>query len=326
MTQVMEGAAAVSDVGVVIVTHDNPGSALLCAEAVAGEVEPSQVVIVVNDPESADPETLAELRRRLPYVVLNERSAGYGANLNVGVTRLVVEPRYYLLLNDDAYVARGTIEKLRSVLESDSGVGLVGPQLVSSDGEMQPSWHGFPTLASELVGMVLAPASILRFLGRWEAGPGRAPSRIDELWPVGAALLVRAEAFRAVGGFDEGYFLYSEETDLARRLRDAGWEIRVRDDAIVRHVGHQSTNCLHERLVGTSRWRYARKHWRPHDQLLLVILLPLVFLWNLLYVAARVLLDPGSAREKAAWLRSRWVKRPLPDVALSRRQTRHAWQ
>jgi GT2 family glycosyltransferase len=83
-------------------------------------------------------------------------------------------------------------------------------------------------------------------------------------WVSGACMLVRRDAFAAVGGFDEDFFLYCEDTDLCRRLRDAGHDIRYEPGAGVRHVGGASSDTGQTRAIAArSRVRYARKHLRP---------------------------------------------------------------
>jgi N-acetylglucosaminyl-diphospho-decaprenol L-rhamnosyltransferase len=306
------------DVGVVIVTHDDAGTALLCARAVSAEVDESKVVVVVNNPLRVADGDIAELQKVVGDLVLNDRRVGYGANLNTGVARVGKDLRYLLLLNDDAFVEPGAVRELRRFLESRSSAGMVGPQLVNGDGARQPSRHKFPTLASELFAALMLPAEIERRFARRFTEPSTSDVASGNAWPVGAALLVRADAFRAVGGFDERYFLYSEETDLARRLRDAGWTVWSCDNALVSHVGGHSTAGSQQRLLGLSRWRYIRAHWPVPAQAALVVLLPAVYVWNAAYVGARVLMAPRSIREKTQWWYARWVKRPLPDLHPSR--------
>jgi N-acetylglucosaminyl-diphospho-decaprenol L-rhamnosyltransferase len=302
------------DVDVVIVTHADARSACRCAEALSSDVDRANVLVVVNDPRHVPETDLRELRERVGRVILNDRPAGYGANLNAGVACLVESLDYLLLLNDDAFVEPGAVRALRNVLEARPSAALVGPQLVDEDGVPRPSLHKFPTLASELTAAVMLPARVEHRLTRRFAEPSQHDIESGNAWPVGAALMVRTDAFRAVGGFDERYFLYSEETDLARRLRDVGWTVWSCDDALVRHIGGQATGGRHQRLLGLSRWRYVRAHWNFPTQAALVTLLPAVYLWNAVYVGARALVTPGSVREKALWWHRRWVKRPLPDL------------
>ena len=316
MTEPAAAPAALSDVGAVIVTHDRAHAALECAGAVSRDVDPTRTVVVVNDPAGAADRDLAELQQSVGDVVFNNRRAGYGANVNAGVARLPRDVRYLLFLNDDAVVERGAIRELCRMLATRPRAGLVGPRFVDADGTPQPSRHKFPTLASELVGALLLPAPVERRVSRRFVEACDADVTEGNAWPVGAALLVRADAFRDVGGFDERYFLYSEETDLAWRMRSRGWTVCFCDDALVRHAGAQSTEGRHQRLLGVSRWLYVRTHWSLPARIALVALLPVVYLWNTVYIAVRVLLSPGSARDKARWWYGRWVKRPLPELHL----------
>jgi N-acetylglucosaminyl-diphospho-decaprenol L-rhamnosyltransferase len=312
----MSSPTRFADVGAVIVTHASPAMALACVDSLAGDLDATAIVVVVNDPAASDPDAIALLQERVRDVVLNARPEGYGANVNAGFARLSAGLAYVLLLNDDVVAEHGAVATLREELEHDAHVGLAGPQLVDADGSPQPSFHRFPSLGSEIADAAMLPGAAQRFARRFNE-PTAADVEHGDVWPVGAALLVRAAAFRALGGFDEGYFLYSEETDLARRLRDAGLGVRFCGDAVVRHLGAQSTGDRHQRLLGLSRWRYVRKNWSPFARVALLLALPLVFLWNAVYAAALALTAPRSLPDKLRWWHRRWVKRPLPDLRLS---------
>lgn len=316
----MTVASCLQDIGVVVVTHNRADLALACVGAASREVDPSMIVVVVNDPHGAGAADLARIREIVGDVVLNTRRAGYGANINAGVRRLSEDVHYLLFLNDDAIVKDCAISLLRRVLERRPSAALVGPQLVDKRGCPQPSRHRFPTLASELVGALLLPGAVERRLARRYVDPSESQVTGDDVWPIGAALLVRAEAFREIGGFDESYFLYSEETDLALRLKKRGWTSSFCPEAVVQHTSAQSTGDRYERMLGLSRWHYVREHWSPSAQLALVLLLPGIYTWNAVYIAARIAASPRSFREKTRWWRHRWVKRPLPAIRLFDRQ------
>jgi GT2 family glycosyltransferase len=165
---------------------------------------------------------------------------------------------------------------------------------------------------SELAQAAILPAALARRLRAGHATvstPGP-PRRVD--WVLGAALLVRRSAFDDVGGFDPGYFLYSEETDLCLRLRERGWGVVSCGDAVVAHLASASTaGAGFSRMLGRSRGRYVRRHFSPAQQLLLAAALGCVYAWNVAYVTTRVLLDPRSAPEKLRLLASHWRTRPL---------------
>ena len=292
----------------------NPGAALLCVEAVAREVDRSMIVAVVNEPSDVSSRDIERLSDAVGTVVLNERPAGYGANINSGARRLPADVRYLLFLNDDAIVQQDAVSTLRRTLESAPRIALVGPQFVDRDGRAQPSQHRFPSLASELVEALLLPAVLGEWLGQRYVDVPAELAHLGDICPLGAALLIRAEPFFELGGFDEHYFLYSEETDLAYRLKQRGWGSSSCADAVVAHVGGQSTAGRFDRFAGLSRWRYIRTHWSRPTRCALVALLPLAYAWNTAYIASRIVIRPQSLDGKVALWRARWARRPLPTL------------
>jgi hypothetical protein len=163
-------------------------------------------------------------------------------------------------------------------LDDHPTVGVVGPQLRYGDGSLQSSCRRFPTFVMALLESTpLAwhlPAALNPWARRYrmeeqEAGVGRqeAEGQSQEVdWLVGAALMVRGEALAQVGGFDEGYFMYSEELDLCRRIKQAGWRIVYLPAAqIIHYEGKSSEQVVAARHIRfhTSKIRYFRKFHGP---------------------------------------------------------------
>jgi N-acetylglucosaminyl-diphospho-decaprenol L-rhamnosyltransferase len=296
--------------GAVIVTHSRLDLALGCAEAVGREVERPAIAVVVNEPSSASEGDLAKLQAAAGIVILNERRRGYGANLNEGARRLGDDYEYYLFLNDDALPAPGSIATLVASLKADLQAAVAGPRIVDGEGRDRSAAFRFPTVASEVASALILPArlqlAVRRRLGF--AGVSR-PEEVD--WVLGAALAVRAQPFRALGGFDESFFLYSEETDLAYRLRASGWTSRLCSEATVCHPGGASTAGAYGRELGLSRSRFIHKHWPAPRRAALWALLALAYLWNTAYVGARIALAPRSFRDKTRLWRDHWHARPV---------------
>jgi len=244
----------VDGVSAVVVTFDARPWVERCLESVRG----TQTVVV--DHGSTDG-TLDLVERRFPDVtVLRRENKGYGAGLNAGVE--ATSGPYVLLLNSDAWAEGAAVERLVAFAEAHPRAGLVGPRARNPDGSLQRTVRGFPTLwrlATEYLFLrKLAPRS--RALNAFYAA-GFAhdePRRVD--WLMGFAMLVRREAFEAVGGFDEEFFLFSEETDLCRRLWDAGWEVWFAPEAEFTHVAGASHGG---RMFGENvrgHLRYLAKH------------------------------------------------------------------
>jgi N-acetylglucosaminyl-diphospho-decaprenol L-rhamnosyltransferase len=305
-------------VGAVIVTHNQPDLALGCAEAVGRELERSAIAVVVNEPSSAREAELTRLQAAAGIVILNERRRGYGANLNEGARRLGDDYEYYLFLNDDAVPEDGSIATLVSSLDADPSAALAGPRVVDPRGNAVPAGFRFPTVGSEVASALILPAR-MQLAVRRRLGCGGVSSPRDVEWVLGAVLAVRAQPFRALGGFDESYFLYSEETDLAYRLRANGWNSRLCSEATVRHMGGASTAGGCGRELGFSRSRFIRKHWPAPRRAALAALLAVAYLWNSAYVGARIALAPKSFRDKTRLWRDHWRVRPFAGKPLARR-------
>ena len=241
----------------------------------------------------------------------NERPLGFGANHNQVLRRVVGtrDARYVLVLNDDTVLDPESVTALVALCDADDTIGCAGPAIRDPDGRPQASTFRFPSLAGELSAASILPEALHERL-RSSVGGGD--------WLLGAALLLRTAAVAAVGGFDERFFLYSEETDLGLRLARAGFSSVLCPEARIVHVGGAST-AGRTRLQGRSRWTYVRKHWPVVRQAALLGGLLVVYLWNCVYVAARIAISPRSARAKLALWRAHWTVRPMPDVRVSLR-------
>ena len=254
-----------TDVSVVIVSYESRellGHCLAALAADAGRTAGTEVIVV--DQASADG-TAAWLAAEHPEVrlVALEENVGFGAGNNRGAA--IAEGRWLLLLNSDAYVRAGAIDELVRFAGARSAIGVEGPRLLWPDGRLQRSCRRFPTvfrLATEYLYLrKLAPRSrILNgfYCGDFDHGE---PRRVD--WLTGACLLVRRDLFERLGGFDEAFFLSSEEVDLLYRARALGAETWYDPAAEVVHVwggtaGRASALTLEEQA--RSHVRYFAKH------------------------------------------------------------------
>jgi N-acetylglucosaminyl-diphospho-decaprenol L-rhamnosyltransferase len=178
------------------------------------------------------------VRERFPEVrVIEQENKGYGAGLNAGMR--VASGRYFLIINSDAWVLAGAVERLVGFADAHPEAAVVAPRLLNQDGSLQRSVRGFPTLwrlATEYFFLrKLAPRS--RLLNAFYAG-GFDHDRAREVeWVMAACFLVRREAADAVGLFDEDFFMFSEETDWLYRFHLAGWQVWFVPEAEVVHVG-----------------------------------------------------------------------------------------
>ena len=242
-----------------------------------GQHEPAAEVVVVDWASDAD--AVARLRAAHPEVRWQVESGnrGFGAGVNLAA-RLATAP-WLLLLNPDAAVGPGVTDTLVACAAAEPRVAVVGPRILDADGSIQASARRFPGASAVLGGRStwltrLWPGNPLsRF--NLLASEVQAPRAVD--WVSGACMLIRREAFEAVGGFDEGYFLYWEDADLCRRLQTAGWRTVYHPGAEVHHTAARSSRHAPARSLVAFHRSVFRYYWK-HTGLLWHIGAPLVWL------------------------------------------------
>jgi len=173
------------------------------------------------------------------------RNLGYGAAVNRVLPR--VEAPFVAVLNPDLVLGPGTLERLVEVLESQPTAAIVGPRMLTAEGERYPSHRRFPSLGQALGHAVLGPVlprNRFTLAYREELREPTEPTECD--WISGACMVARRDALRAVGGFDPRYHLYLEDVDLCRRLWRFGMSVWFDPVAQVTHIGGTSTRARRE--------------------------------------------------------------------------------
>lgn len=255
---------AVPQVSIVVVNW-NSGTLLAqclesCRAALARPGAPSAQIIVVDNAstdQSAAPEMLGEHVE----LVRNSGNRGFGAACNQAVAGAV--SKYVLFLNPDCRVAAGSIEACLARLECDPSIGVVGVALIGDDGKVSRSCHCFPSVVNFLYRLSGLSALLAKCsdgsMTNWAHDSDR---RVDHV--IGAFYLVRAHEFRAIGGFDERFFVYLEDLDLSLRYRQRGqYSLFVAAPASYHKGGGVSDQARAARLFYATRSRilYAFKHF-----------------------------------------------------------------
>jgi N-acetylglucosaminyl-diphospho-decaprenol L-rhamnosyltransferase len=241
-------------VSVVVVTYN----ALPLLERSLESVRGHETIVV--DHGSSDG-TVDFVRERFPDArVIEQENLGFGAGNNTGMRAAAGD--YFLLLNADAWVLGDGIERLVEFAEANPDAAVVGPKLLNPDGTLQRSVRGYPStwrIATEYLFLrKLAPRSRL-FNAFYGAGFDHESVREAEFLG-GACLLVRRAAFERVGGFDEDFFMMSEEVDWCYRFRQAGWKVLFYPGADVVHVLTSSANPAMFRHLVRGHLRFLAKH------------------------------------------------------------------
>lgn len=241
-------------VAISVVNHGNRDRvlALLTGLAPVSDLVPCETLVLDNASEDGSVEAIREAFPDVTVIAQDHR-AGFGANHNRVIRATRTE--YVLLVNDDALVAPATVDVLVGFLDGQPEAGAVGPRIVDEQGKVWESAWAFPS-----------PWLVLLFavtFGRLRGAQSRASRArpVDQL--SACVLLLRRSALDEVGLFDDGYFMYLEDTDLSHRLRDAGHERWLLPAAVVQHHRGASTEQLTEARI-VEEWRSRRRYWRKH--------------------------------------------------------------
>jgi GT2 family glycosyltransferase len=219
------------DVSAIIVHFRTPDHTVRAARALV-ETAPGVEVVVVDN---ASGDRIADrLAREVPgaRVLVEKENRGYGAACNRGARES--GGRWLLFVNSDAFLQPRCAEKLVRALEEDRTAALAGPRLLNEDGSLQASIQRLPgpwRIFCESSGLAAATGGVGIFSGHARTRQDHSRRRAVEAL-MGAVLLARRTAFEHVGGFDEAFFLYAEESDLMARLRSRGWGVLFVPDAL----------------------------------------------------------------------------------------------
>lgn len=238
----------------VIVSYRSAEHLLPCLTGLHAPGTPIDDVVVVDNASRDDtPEIAARAGAR---VVRNGSNIGFGRAANQGVAETT--GTWVLVLNPDTVVTPEALGRLLETAEKDPTVACVGPKLCDSTGTPYPTGRRFPSLVAGALHALLSnvwPTNPATRYYHLADAPRTAPTVVD--WVSGACMLLRREAFLAVGGFDPRYFMYVEDMDLCLRLARAGWRIVLDPGAEIEHA-----------VAGSSRSTPYRKIWAHHASMI----------------------------------------------------------
>jgi GT2 family glycosyltransferase len=255
------------NVDVVIVSYNSEQKLPRCLDGLAS-AEGVHVAVVDNASQDGSLEVVARYAAR---AIALDWNSGFAHGCNVG-WKAGAAP-FVLFLNPDAAIDAEALSVLVSRLEGDDALGLVAPRIVHEDGTLSHSLRRYPSLPRAFAQALFLHRLVPR--AAWADEVVRDPAVYDRPgspdWVSGACLLIRRSLLETIGGFDERFFLYSEDVDLCRQVREAGAEIRYEPAATCVHAGGASAPPGHVLpLMAKSRQLYARKYERPAVELLYV--------------------------------------------------------
>ena len=250
------------DCSVIIVNYKTETPLEACLRSLPSSS--TREIIVVDNSQSLRAQGFKE---RFPGVTFleNAENLGFAAACNRGLSE--ARGRHLLLLNPDTLVHGRAIEILEQALDANPRVGAVGPRLLNDDGSLQYSCRRFPGYLTIFFGRYSLVTRLL---------PGNPVSRrylyldwahdtVAEVdWLSGACLMVRREVVESIGPLDPGYFLFVEDMDWCRRIRDQGYSVLYLPEATITHRVGASRARLPPRIVFARHrgmFRYIRKHF-----------------------------------------------------------------
>ena len=261
-------------VSAVIVSYKTAELTVGCLRSLARERETARIELeaIVVDNASGDAALIRRAIEREGYgawvtLIEAERNGGYAYGNNLGFRHAYEArraPDYFHLLNPDTVVRPGAVQELVDFLERRPDVGIAGSSFENQDGSEWRYVFRFPTLWAGIDSGVqwgLVSKLLERYI---VASPpmGSGPERAD--WLPGASMMIRRQVIDEVGGLDEGYFLYFEETDFCWRANEAGWPCWYVPGSRVMHIAGQSTKMT-ERHAAPKRlpgyWYESRRRF-----------------------------------------------------------------
>ncbi|MFN3938599.1 MAG: glycosyltransferase [Gemmobacter sp.] len=251
-----------SSVLTLILNWRTPDMTLRAAAAAVAAMDGLEGAITLIDNDSGDGSE-ARLRTEVAArgwdrvrVIQSGRNGGFGAGNNAGIRAGLPDgtaPDYVYVLNSDAFPAPDAIRRLRDHLDANPDVGLAGSHIRGEDDTPHVTCFRFPSVWSELESSART-GPVSRLLSRSRVTmqiPEEGTMRVD--WLAGASLMMRRRMLDQIGLFDEGYFLYYEETDLCLRAARAGWPADYLRESEVVHIGSAST--------GMGQWPRVPGYW-----------------------------------------------------------------
>ncbi len=249
------------DLSVIIVNYNTRELLIKCLEQVYQNITNQlRYEIIVVDNGSTD-DSVSAVKKAFPsaIVVVNDSNLGFGAANNRAFS--IMRGKYAILLNTDAWPSHGAFEELYHFMETHPDTAMACGQLLNPDGSLQNSVAPFPSVLTLLLNeTLLGYICPKKFMTK--ASKDLTPREVSSC--IGACMILRGDVIKDTRGFDERYFFFFEETDLARTIREKGWKVYFVPKARIYHLkgrtaGHSASARV---LYFESRYKYFKK-WYP---------------------------------------------------------------
>lgn len=238
---------------------------------------------------------------------LDGPGAGFASGANVGARSSTHD--IVIFVNPDSVPTMRQLDSLALDLAGDPTLAGVAAMTVKSDGRVEIGTGGWEPTARRAFVHAIGAHKVFRTSGLWASPVPGQPIELD--WLSGACMAVRRETFLEIGGFDERFFVYSEDVAFGRQVREAGMHLRMRTDLLVRHLGGSSGDAKTRMLQfrSDSLIRYVKRH--NGLATVLGVRVALTAGYAARYVMCHALRRRGQAIEHAAYIKGLWAGAPL---------------
>jgi len=194
---------------------------------------PDYAELVVADNASTD-DSIAFMQENYPAVRIlrNERNEGFARGYNLAMEQ--IDSEYFCLLNSDIEVTDHWIEPIIEMMDANEKIAVVQPKILSYS---QPEMFEYAGASGGFIDKYGYPFCRGRVFSTLEKDEGQYNDPIDIFWATGAAMFVRSDVYRTMGGLDDDFFAHMEEIDFCWRIKNAGFKIKVCPQSVVLHVG-----------------------------------------------------------------------------------------
>ena len=251
---------------VVIVNYRTGGLAVEALRSLADEIagrDDRRAVVIDNDSGDGSAETIEQAIAANGWqdwarLIRSPVNGGFSAGNNLGIQAVAAD--FYLLLNSDARLRSGAIQRLLDTMAAHPEAGLIGPRLEGEDGVPQHSSFRNRTPITEFMAAA-GTGPIDRLLKRHAVSLGLSDTLLEAEWVSFACVMIRRAVIDAIGDMDEGYFLYFEDIDYCRRARKAGWKVYTDPTARAVHLrgGSASLKKAQRERSRLPRYYYASR-------------------------------------------------------------------
>jgi len=294
-----------SPLSVIVVNRNTSDLLLECLDHIfRSSLNETPAVFVVDNGSSDD--SVVRVRETYGNVTVIEagKNLGFAQANNLAIAQSG-HSEFMLIVNTDAFLEKDCAALLVNLMRAEPQAGMAGPQLLNPDGSQQTSYEAIPTLSTETLNRSL----LKRLFPRRFPGKNRRlsePATVEAL--IGAVMIMRRKAVNQLGSFDEDFFFFLEETDLALRMSKAGWTVLHHPQARAVHLqgATAKTHGAAARIeFYRSRYVFFRKHYGMFSTFLLKSVQTANLVLNVLVLGAGVLITVGRSQKLLGQFRIR---------------------